>query len=49
MPMQPPLLALGCGSNSTLSTAKYFPAGEKVLSKKMPGLERVKERREKEK
>ena len=27
----------------------YFPAGEKVLSKKMPGLERVKERREKEK
>ena len=27
----------------------YFPAGEKVLAKKMPGLERVKERREKEK
>ena len=27
----------------------YFPAGEKVLSKKMPGLERVKEKREKEK
>ena len=27
----------------------YFPAGESVLAKKMPGLERVKERREKEK
>lgn len=27
----------------------YFPAGERVLAKKMPGLERVKERREKEK
>ena len=26
----------------------YFPAGESVLAKKMPGLERVKERREKE-
>ena len=27
----------------------YFPAGERVLAKKMPGLERVKEKREKEK
>lgn len=27
----------------------YFPAGESVLAKKMPGQERVKERREKEK
>lgn len=27
----------------------YFPAGESALSKKMPGLEKVKERREKEK
>ena len=27
----------------------YFPAGESVLAKKMPGLEKVKERREKEK
>ena len=27
----------------------YFPAGESVLAKKMPGWERVKERREKEK
>ncbi|WP_317469271.1 hypothetical protein [Bacteroides hominis] len=26
----------------------YFPAGERVLAKKMPGLERVKERRERE-
>ena len=26
----------------------YFPAGESVLAKKMPGQERVKERREKE-
>ena len=26
----------------------YFPAGERVLAKKMPGLERVKEKREKE-
>ena len=26
----------------------YFPAGESVLAKKMPGLEKVKERREKE-
>ena len=26
----------------------YFPAGENVLAKKMPGLEKVKERREKE-
>ncbi len=26
----------------------YFPAGESVLAKKMPGWERVKERREKE-
>lgn len=27
----------------------YFPAGESVLAKKMPGQERVKERREKDK
>ena len=27
----------------------YFPAGESVLAKKMPGLDKVKERREKEK
>ena len=27
----------------------YFPAGGSVLAKKMPGLEKVKERREKEK
>ena len=26
----------------------YFPAGESALAKKMPGLEKVKERREKE-
>ncbi|HJK02588.1 MAG TPA: hypothetical protein O0W91_05005, partial [Methanocorpusculum sp.] len=26
----------------------YFPAGESVASKKMPGLDKVKERREKE-
>ena len=27
----------------------YFPAGESAVSKKMPGLDKVKERREKEK
>lgn len=27
----------------------YFPAGESSVSKKMPGLDKVKERREKEK
>ena len=27
----------------------YFPAGESALAKKMPGQERVKERRDKEK
>ncbi|BFL33762.1 hypothetical protein K330107F9_31050 [Bacteroides stercoris] len=26
----------------------YFPAGESVLAKKMPGMDKVKERREKE-
>ena len=26
----------------------YFPAGESALAKKMPGLEKIKERREKE-
>ena len=26
----------------------YFPAGESALAKKMPGLEKVRERREKE-